>query len=568
MARTKRKENPLQVMSVTEVPKQRIYHVGAYIRLSVEDNGKPNTDTIENQKELVKRYIEEQPDMEFFELYCDNGRTGTDFERPEFERLMQDVRKGTIDCIVVKDLSRFGRNYRETGNYLERIFPFLEVRFVAVADQLDTLHAKCGSNNYLISLKNIINEIYSKDISRKSGSALAVKQRKGEFIGTWAAYGYKKCADNPHQIEPDKETAPIVKKMFAWRLSGMGYRQITRNLNEQGIPSPSRYHYLKGDATCERYANAIWRQEMVKKILTSKVYLGHMVQGKKRASFYEGKPQQQLPESEWIIVRNTHEPLIDTNTFYAVQELADQTKTNYRKRLGKYDQLDKTPNVLKKLVYCADCNHPLVRYKSVTCKGTKATYFYICPTHAQNPESCPKKYLPEMELLAVLWESIKRQMELADNLRKQLRKLQHFLQTDNMELVWKREADAAIQAKKRAQILYDSLYPMYAEDKVLTEREYTQMKQTYQMWIGQTQKVWEQVEEKRKAHAIQAIEKSWLVSFTEATRESSLTEELAHQLISRVEIDKNHQISILFHYQDEYHNLLQLLETAEKEVLV
>lgn len=568
MARTKRKENPLQAMPMTEIRKQRVYHAGAYIRLSVEDSGKPGTDTVENQKELVKGYIEGQPDMEFFGLYCDNGQTGTDFERPEFERLMQDVKAGTIDCIVVKDLSRFGRNYRETGNYLERIFPFLEIRFVAVSDQFDTLHAERGSDGYLIPLKNIINEAYSKDISKKSGSALAVKQRKGEFIGTWAAYGYKKCADNPHRIEPDEETAPIVKKMFAWRLSGMGYRKITRNLNEQDVPCPSRYHYLKGDTACERYANAVWKQDVVKNILTNKVYLGHMIQGKKRASFYEGKPQQRLPESEWIIVRNTHEPLIDINTFCTVQELAAQAKKDYRERLGKYDKLGKTQNILKRLVYCADCKRPLVRYKSVTCKGTKVTYFYICPTHAQNPETCPRKYLLETELITVLWESIRRQIELAGSLTKQLEKLQHSLQADDMELVWKQEADAAIKAKKRAQTLYDSLYPMYAEDKILTEQEYTQMKQTYQVQIEQAQKVWEQVEEKRKAHAVQTVKNPWLISFTEAAKEGSLTEELAHQLISRIEIDKNHQISIVFRYQDEYHRLLQFLETMEKELPV
>lgn len=568
MARTKRKENPLQTIPVTEVRKQRVYHAGAYIRLSVEDSGKPGIDTIENQKELVKRYIESQPDMELFGLYCDNGQTGTDFQRPEFERLMQDVKAGTIDCIVVKDLSRFGRNYRETGNYLERIFPFLEVRFVAVADQFDTSYAERGSDGYIIPLKNIINEAYSKDISRKSGSALAVKQRKGEFIGTWAAYGYKKYADNPHRIEPDEETAPIVREIFAWRLSGMRYRKITRNLNERGIPCPSRYHYLKGDATCERYANTVWKQDVVKRILTNKVYLGHMVQGKKRASFYEGKPQQSIPESEWIIVKDTHEPLIDKNTFHVVQELADQAKTDYRERLGKYDKLGKNPNILKKLVYCADCKHPLVHHKSVTCKGTKVTYFYICPTHEQNPETCPRKYQPETELLAVLWESVRRQIELAGNLTKQLEKLHHSLQVDNMELVWKQKAEAAMQAKKRAQTLYDSLYPMYAEDKILTEQEYIQMKQTYQVQIEQAQKLWEQVEEKRKAHVVQTIKNPWLVSFTKAARESNLTEELVHQLISRIEIDKNHQISILFRYQDEYCRLLQFLETMEKELPV
>ena len=162
MARTKRKVNPVVPAPEQERSKQRIYRAGGYVRLSIEDSGRPGADTIENQKELVSGYIESRSDMEFAGLYCDNGWTGTDFSRPEFERMMQDVRTGKIDCIVVKDLSRFGRNYRETGNYLERIFPFLDVRFVAVSDQFDTLDAERSSDGYIVPLKNIINEAYSK----------------------------------------------------------------------------------------------------------------------------------------------------------------------------------------------------------------------------------------------------------------------------------------------------------------------------------------------------------------------------------------------------------------------
>lgn len=214
MARTKRKVNPVQPAPVPEIPKQRIYQTGGYIRLSVEDSGKPGADTIEAQQILVQDFIEAQSDMQLCRLYSDNGCTGTNFDRPAFEALMEDVRAGKINCIVVKDLSRFGRNYLETGNYLERIFPYLGVRFVAVNDHFDTLTAERSNEGYIVSLKNIINAAYSKDISRKSSSALRVKQQNGEFIGSWAPYGYKKCANDHHKLEPDEDTAPIVRKSF------------------------------------------------------------------------------------------------------------------------------------------------------------------------------------------------------------------------------------------------------------------------------------------------------------------------------------------------------------------
>ena len=202
---------------------------------------------------------------------------------------MQDVRTGKVDCIVVKDLSRFGRNYREAGNYLERVFPLLDVRFIAVNDNFDTLTAERSQDAYIVPLKNIMNAVYSKDISRKILPALSTKQQNGDFIGSWAAYGYQKCADDRHRIEPDEETAPVVWDIFQWRLSGLSYQNIARKLNERGIPSPARYHYLKGDAKSERYANTLWNIYMVKRILSNEVYLGHMVQGCKRSGFSEGR---------------------------------------------------------------------------------------------------------------------------------------------------------------------------------------------------------------------------------------------------------------------------------------
>jgi len=338
MARTKRKRNPVLPVSVQETPKQHIYYTGGYVRLSVEDSGKSGTDTIKNQKELVKDYIESQPDMEFCGLYCDNGQTGTNFYRPEWERLLQDIKSGKINCIVVKDLSRFGRNYLETGNYLERMFPFLGVRFVAIEDNFDSATVR-DINEELIPLKNIFNEIYSRDISKKVGSALAIKQQKGEFIGAWAAYGYQKCADHPHKLEPDKKTAFVVKEIFQWRLSGMSYKQIAQKLNELEIPSPSQSHDQKRELRSECCKNVKWGYQAVKRILSNRVYLGHTIQRCKRQSLYEGKKQQMLPESEWMIVYHTHEAILDEKTFQAVQEMAQKQ----RKRLNLKSEQRKEP---------------------------------------------------------------------------------------------------------------------------------------------------------------------------------------------------------------------------------
>lgn len=565
MARTKRKVNPILPVPVPEAPKMRIYQAAGYVRLSVEDSGKPGADTIEAQKELVLGYIEAQEDMEFCGLYCDNGRTGTNFERPDFERLMDDVRSGKIDCIIVKDLSRFGRNYKETGNYLERIFPFLDVRFVAVNDNFDTLTAERTADGYIVPLKNIINEVYSKDIGRKSRSALVTKQQKGEFIGAWAAYGYQKCANDPHRIEPDAETAPVVREIFALRLTGISYQQIARTLNEREVPSPGRYLCLKGAAKCESYANSRWGVTAVKKVLTSEVYLGHMVQGRKRSGFTEGRKPYQAPESEWVIVRNTHEPLVDEETFHVVQTMAAEASNAYKERLGRHDSLGTTPNILRGLIFCADCKRPLVRYKSVTNNGKKLFYVYICPSHSADLVSCPKKYLHETELKEILWDALRQEIALAGKMEKLTREYNRSAKVINREDTLKREIAAAKQAVERANRLYDSLFQNY-HDKLMDEQEYTELRRQYRAEGVVAQERLEALERQRQDERRQTVENPWLTTCGRFRADTELTEDMAHALIDRVEVEADNRISLTLRYRDEYRSLLQLL-VAEGEAV-
>lgn len=265
-----------------------------------------------------------------------------------------------------EDLSRFGRNYKETGNYLERIFPFLGVRFIAINDAFDTLTAERTQEGYIVPLKNLINEVYSKDISRKIDAALHTKQCNGEFIGAWAPYGYDKDPANKNHLIVNEKTAPVVRRIFRWRAEGVSLVQIGRRLNEAGVPSPSAYLYETGAVKTEKYKNAPWYMATVKSILSRPAYLGHMVQGRKRQSFYEGKPQFHTPQSEWKIVEHTHEAIIDQELFDAVQSLNRTQKEAYHARLGKFDDMAHSENILKELVYCRHCGRPLVRYKNVS----------------------------------------------------------------------------------------------------------------------------------------------------------------------------------------------------------
>ena len=561
MARTKRKINPILPEAEAPAPAQKKYRTAAYVRLSVEDSGKPGADTIEGQKNLLLHFIENEKSLSLYGLFCDNGRTGTDFERPEFEKLMEAVKHGEVDCIVVKDLSRFGRNYKETGNYLERIFPFLGVRFIAVNDGFDTLTAERGADGYLVPLKNLINEVYSKDISKKSGSALATKQKNGDFIGAWAPYGYRKCSDDPHKLEPDEATAPIVRQIFQWRVDGMSVTRIAKKLNDSGIPSPSAYLYNTGVCKTEKYNGAIWHIQAVKIILTRQVYIGHMVQGTKRQSFYENRRQYKKPQEEWVIVESTHEPIIDRDTFEKVQEIMRQRNEEYFEKLGRFSYLETTENILKGLIYCADCKRPLVRYKNVS-HNKKLWYTFICQTHSNDITSCPKKNIREDALIPMLMQAIQTQIELAADMDELVRRVnsspKHRKRTADLQ----GRLDSAKKALKRYNNLYDSLYQNYV-DKLMTEQEYITLKSRYRAEAEEAERLIEALTRQQAEESEHTPENRFLTAFGSFKGEDTLTKEMAQALIERVYVDGNSNIEIIFRYRDEYRALCTYLEGKE-----
>lgn len=561
MARTKRKTNPVIPAMEAPAQAQKQYRTAAYVRLSVEDSGKPGADTIEGQKNLLLHFIENEKSLSLYGLFCDNGRTGTDFERPEFEKLMEAVKHGEVDCIVVKDLSRFGRNYKETGNYLERIFPFLGVRFIAVNDGFDTLTAERGADGYLVPLKNLINEVYSKDISKKSGSALATKQKNGDFIGAWAPYGYRKCADDPHKLEPDEATAPIMRQIFQWRVDGMSVTRIAKKLNDSGIPSPSAYLYNTGVCKTEKYNGAIWHIQAVKIILTRQVYIGHMVQGTKRQSFYEKRRQYKKPQEEWVIVENTHEPIIDRDTFEKVQEIMRQRNEEYFEKLGRFSYLETTENILKGLIYCADCKRPLVRYKNVS-HNKKLWYTFICQTHSNDITSCPKKNIREDALIPMLMQAIQTQIELAADMDELVRRVnsspKHRKRTADLQ----GRLDSAKKALKRYNNLYDSLYQNYV-DKLMTEQEYITLKSRYRAEAEEAERLIEALTRQQAEESEHTPENRFLTAFGSFKGENTLTKEMAQALIDRVYVDGNSNIETVFRYRDEYRALCTYLEGKE-----
>ncbi len=309
MARKSRKNQG--VLNVASQP-PAVYKVAVYARLSIEDNG-INSDSMESQIHMLEKYVKERPDLVHYKTFFDNGATGTNFDRQGFNDMMVEIRKGNANCIVVKDLSRFGRNYIETGDYLEKIFPYLGVRFISVNDSFDT--DDVSSNEALmVGLKSLLHDIYAKDISRKICTLFDIKKKNGEFMNRIAPYGYEKSPDNKHKLVINEKRAEIIRTIFRWRLEGFGVSVIAKKLNEMGVPS-------QGMLSGKNGSGAPWRGSSVRSILENYNYIGCIVERKSEQAHYKGGRLVKIPKSQWNIIKNTHEAIISEETFYAVQEL-------------------------------------------------------------------------------------------------------------------------------------------------------------------------------------------------------------------------------------------------------
>ena len=328
MARISRRDKT-RSLSSADLTDMETYRNAIYVRLSKEDE---DGDSIENQTALLKEYVSRQDDMILENVFADNGFTGTNFDRPEFQHMMEIVKSGKINCIVVKDLSRLGRNYIEAGDYIEKLFPFLKVRFVAVNDHFDTKDGY-DTSALIVPIKNMVNTVYARDISKKIISTFRAKQKNGEYIGLAAPFGYSKDPEDKNHFVIDPDAAGIVRRIFLLRKEGKGTGLITKQLNEEDISCPRRYRFEKGLASSDKYKEARWTDSTVKRILTSEVYVGNTVQGKQRQELCNNVPKHRTDKSEWIVAENTHEPIIDRELFDEVKEIMQQTSADMKRRI-------------------------------------------------------------------------------------------------------------------------------------------------------------------------------------------------------------------------------------------
>ncbi len=550
MARTSRKTMDTPVQTTLEP----LWDTCIYGRLSDEDDRKKENDSIGNQIAMLERYIEERPYLKLTSVFKDINQTGTNFERPGFNEMMEAIKSGKINCIVVKDLSRFGRNYIETGTYLEKILPFFNVRFISVNDGYDSQNPNNQDEGYVIPLKNLIHEVYARDISQKTKSGLAVKRSKGEFTGCVAAYGYLKADSG--RLVIDEETAPVVRGIFKWASDGMGDMRIAQRLNALGIPSPSQYRYTKGILKSERYANMrYWYKSAVRRILINPVYLGHMVQGKTKSDLWGNGGCVDMPQEQWVEIKNTHEPLVDEETFLAVRQIKQEREPDE----GKEPE-PQTENILKGCVFCGDCKRSMKRRKMPKANGT-ALYYFSCATYEDiSKKDCIKKRIDEPELLSILYTAIRKQIDLAVDMDRMVSKLNARESFSRHQSEVDTEISETEKKLSRLSMLRSSLYADYQE-KLLDEAEYLFTKSKYEKDVSVLRSRLDELSlRKNRLGTMLTPQNPWLTALRKFKKNKTITGEMISELIERVEIFGDKSVSICFGYRDEFEGLLRFIE--------
>lgn len=523
-----------------------LFKAGLYVRLSREDGDKIESDSIANQKEFIERYVKNIDNISIEEIYVDDGYTGTNFDRPDFKRMLEDIEAQKIDCVIVKDLSRFGRDYIDVGRYLEREFPKRHIRFIAINDGIDNLNQRYDIS---MPIKNIVNAQYAEDISKKVMASITMKQKSGKFIGAFTSYGYIKDPLDKNKLIIDESAAMVVRRIYKMFISGIGTQTIAKNLNSDGIPCPSVYKKMNG----EKYHNAnklfettYWTYSTVRHILKSRIYVGDMVQHKYNASRYN-YDSRTVPESEWIIVPNTHEPIITRETWETAQEIM---KVKYKSTNLK------SSHIFAGLVKCKECGRGMTKI------SYKGVITLACGSYKRlGPKICTRHGILMTELEDVVLDAINEHITKLCNIEAAITKASSFDRRNND--IEKRIATLTnnvegIKLKKR------SMYSDY-QDNLLTREEYIEYNNSYTKNIGFMVKEIERLKEELSTSPMEETQKSWFQNLIKLRKIDSLSRELLLSFIDVIYIsepkktekntDKKIVIEIVFNFKDKIEEL-------------
>lgn len=525
---------------------EQLFNVAEYIRLSREDGDKAESDSVGNQRKLISDYIKSKDNLILQDVYIDDGFTGTNFNRPDFMRMIADIEIGKIDCVIVKDLSRFGRDYIETGRYLERYFPEHGVRFISITDNIDSYKQ---TYDMLMPIKNIFNEQYARDISGKVHAAMTTKQKNGEFIGAFASYGYKKSLSDKNRLVIDEYAAGIVRRIFSLYIGGAGKIRIAHILNDEGVLCPSEYKRISGDnyRNCNRLDHTFyWTYSTVHHILQNEIYIGNMVQGK--TVQHMRKKANAKDKSDWIIVQNTHEAIIDQATWNKTQSLLNR-------RTRSLD-LNSNVSIFAGYLKCGDCGRALVK-KYSTLKNGEKNITYYCGTYVRSgAKYCKPHAIPYAIISEIVLDDLKTIIRSIDDMQAVIEEQKKS--TLPFRPHYEEEKRRLETELKKTKGLKKAVYEDYHEG-ILSKEDYLSYRNDYDKKENlleiQIEEIEKQVTEQNQSAGF--LENPWIKRLLEFREVDKLDRDIVVEMIHEIKVFEAHKIKITYNFTDELQALFK-----------
>ena len=564
-----RKSRKAQAQPVAEIKKEAAaLSTAIYARLSVENSGKDDDgNSLQNQIAVCEDYLNGCPYLRLTEVYSDNGRTGTVFDRPAWNRLMEDVRTGKVQCIVVRDLSRFGRDYVETGNYLEKIFPALGTRFISVKENFDNFTCGGSMESLSVSLQNLVNAIYSRDISKKVSTALRAQMETGSFRNRNLPYGYLWNEDKTAYVV-DEEAAAVVRQIFEWKLREVSVYTIVERLKAGGIESPERHKRRAGTRNGGNIQGEGWCPSTIRGILQNRAYIGEMICGKSETALYKGLKKRLTEKDNWIVVSDAHPPIVSVSDFEAVERQM-QGDSAHREAAMEWsaDIRAGMIDLFAGKIFCADCGKRMYykRQRICGCKNVTFRGVYDCSTHVRRGHAtCFNHFIRQDALNEKVFNAIRDQLQVALDYEKLLL----AMRGGSGEASVREKHKAAVASvklrlnalkKKRA-----GLYESYVEG-ILNEEEYAFAKQTYEEQYEALNRLLDEAVERRERFlASISPDNKWLTMMRGAAGMTGLTQELVDAMIEKVLVYGGGRIEVVFNYNDVFYAMLECVEQIKE----
>ncbi len=541
------------------------YKAMAYYRLSKDDKNEDRiadsegkiSDSILNQRKLVHAYLQNHPNITLVDEAYDDGYTGTNYNRPGFQAVLEKVQSGSINCVIVKDLSRLGREYIETGKYLEMIFPSFGVRFIAINDDIDSEHSSAG-DDLIIPIKNIMNESYCRELSKKLRNQFRIQRGNGEFLGAFASYGYCKSPDDKHKLIVDEYAAEVVRGIFSLKVKGYSQNVIADYLNNEKILPPAEYKKslgMKYKTGFQASTQSKWSVVTLNRILTNPIYIGTLVQGKRGTPNYKIKTMRTRSENDWVVVENNHQAIIDPLVFSTVQKMMERDT----RRPPNTDVLLPLAGIL----FCPDCGFSLQR-RTVK-RGKQKYYYYVCASY-KNGKGCSSHSIEQKKLEETVLHAISNQIQMIV----ELNKLVQDIGMKSIDQVRLKRLDVMI-AQKEQDMDHDKEFRMKLyealNDDLIDRDEYEKMRMKYTKQIEDTEKAISKLQIQRAdILSNNATDNSWIMQFIKFQGLTELSHEAVVTLIDRIYVYEDKHIRIEFNYRNELAAYQEILQEKAKEV--